>query len=69
MELNPVRAKLVSRPEDYIWSSTSAHLSSRDDILVKVTPLPEMVDDWAEVLRTEIEDKLNMVSPELGEER
>ncbi len=43
---HPVRAKLVSQPEDYPWSSASAHLSGRDDMFVKVAPLLEMVDDW-----------------------
>jgi putative transposase len=57
VELNPVRANLVSKPEDYRWSSASAHLSGGDDMLVKVAPLLEMVDDWAEVLRAEIEEK------------
>jgi putative transposase len=57
VELNPVRAKLVLQPEDYQWSSASARLSGRDDILVKVAPLLEMVDNWAEILRAEIEDK------------
>jgi len=57
VELNPVRARLVSQPEYYPWSSASAHLSGRDDMLVKVAPLLEMVDDWATVLRTEIENK------------
>ena len=57
VELNPVRAKLVSQPEDYPWSSASAHLSGRDDKLVKVAPLLEMVDDWAGVLSAEIEVK------------
>src|SRR4030043_744495 len=57
VELNPVRAKLVLQPEDYPWSSASAHFSGRDDMLVKVAPLLEMVDNWAEILRAEIEDK------------
>ena len=34
-----------------------AYLSGRDDILVKVATLLEVVDDWAEVLAVEIEDK------------
>ena len=35
--------------------SASVHLSGRDDTLVKVAPLLEMVDDWARVLSAEIE--------------
>ena len=46
VELNPVRAKLVARAEDWLWSSARAHLSGRDDSLVKVAPLLAMVHDW-----------------------
>ncbi len=46
VELNPVRAKLVNRPEQYPWSSAAAHLSGRDDRLVKVKPLLELFGDW-----------------------
>jgi putative transposase len=41
IELNPVRAGLVERPEDWPWSSARAHLSGRDDALVKAAPLLE----------------------------
>jgi putative transposase len=57
VELNPVRAKIVSRAEDYPWSSASVHLSGRNDILVEVAPLHEIVDDWAEVLTAGVEDQ------------
>src|SRR5439155_17620732 len=39
VELNPVRAQLVSRAEEYPWSSAQAHLLGRDDGLVCATPL------------------------------
>ena len=34
--LNPVRARLVQRPQDWAWSSLRAHLDGRDDGLVTV---------------------------------
>jgi putative transposase len=34
--LNPVRARLVARPQDWDWSSARAHLAGRDNELVKV---------------------------------
>lgn len=37
--LNPVRARLVKRPQDWPWSSLRAHLAGRDDGLVHVAPL------------------------------
>ena len=35
VELNPVRAKLVSGPAEYRWSSARAHVEGRDNVLVK----------------------------------
>ncbi len=52
VELNPVRAKLVERPRQWPWSSARAHLSGRDDRLVKVAPLLAMVSDWKAFLRS-----------------
>ena len=37
--LNPARARLVSRAQDWRWSSVRAHLDQRDDGLVNVAPL------------------------------
>lgn len=34
VSLNPVRARLVARAEDWPWSSAQAHLAGRDDGLV-----------------------------------
>jgi putative transposase len=41
IELNPVRAGLVSSPEEWPWSSAGPHLSGRDDDMVRVSPLLE----------------------------
>ena len=41
--LNPVRARLASRPQDWAWSSAPAHLAGRDDGLVSVRPLLDRV--------------------------
>ena len=43
VELNPVRAKLLAEPGNYPWSSASAHLAGKDDMLVKVAPLLGLV--------------------------
>jgi len=50
VELNPLRARLVDRAEDYRWSSAKAHLEGQDDVLVKVKPMLDRVDDWSELL-------------------
>jgi putative transposase len=49
-ELNPVRAGLVSAPEDYRWSSAKAHLRKRNDMLIRVKPMLERCPDWRELL-------------------
>ncbi len=50
VELNPLRAGFVKNPESYKWSSAAAHISGKDDKLVNVKPLLEMVKDWKEFL-------------------
>lgn len=45
--LNPVRAGLADRAEQWPWSSARAHLDSRDDVLVNVRPLLDRVGDFA----------------------
>jgi putative transposase len=57
IELNPVRAGLVKKPEDYKWSSANAHLQGKDDILVKVEPLAAIVADWQDLLSTDLTKK------------
>ena len=51
--LNPVRAKLVARPQDWAWSSARAHLAKRDDGLVRVAPLLERVGSVDELFEAE----------------
>ena len=50
VSLNPVRARLVERPQDWPWSSVSAHLAGKDDGLVKVAPALERYGDFAQFL-------------------
>ncbi len=39
VSLNPVRARLAARAEDWPWSSVRAHLAGLDDELVSVRPI------------------------------
>jgi putative transposase len=55
VELNPVRAGLARRAQDYPWSSAAAHLAGQDDRRVKTGPLLALVDDWAEFLEDGLE--------------
>ena len=43
VSLNPVRAWLVSRAEEWAWSSVRAHFAGEDDGLVSVRPV---LDRW-----------------------
>lgn len=52
-ELNPVRAGLCRRPDDWSWSSIHAHKKRTDDMLVTVKPMLDRVGSWARYLRTQ----------------
>ena len=45
-ELNPVRARICQTAEEWPWSSVHAHMRKEDDLLVRVEPMLERVDDW-----------------------
>jgi putative transposase len=48
--LNPVRARLVERAEEWEWSSVRAHLARMDDGLVTVAPLLERYGEFGALL-------------------
>jgi len=51
VELNPVRASLVKKPEDWPWSSASAHIKGKSDILVNAIPLLRLIrTNWHDFL-------------------
>ncbi len=50
IELNPVRAALVQKPEEYRWSSAAAHLAGRDDFFMRVASLHRLVANWESFL-------------------
>jgi len=45
--MNPVRAGLVGRAEEWGWSSARAHLAGKDDGVAVVAPLLERVGDFS----------------------
>ncbi|MCP3928022.1 MAG: transposase [Bacteroidetes bacterium] len=52
VELNPVKAKMVSSPEDYRWSSVHAHLKGEDPLgIVNVSQYADIFGDWDEYLK------------------
>jgi len=50
VSLNPVRAGLVKRAQDWPWSSVACHLSGRDSNLAKVAPVLGRYSDFATFL-------------------
>ncbi len=50
VNLNPVRARLLSRAEDWPWSSARAHLAGVDDSLVTVRPVLDRTSRFADLL-------------------
>lgn len=56
VSLNPVRARLAARAEDWPWSSVRAHLSEANDALVTVKPVLDRVADFRTILQPGPED-------------
>jgi putative transposase len=56
--LNPVRARLVGRAQDWRWSSTRAHLRGRDDGLTALQPIKDRFPRFADLLAAELDSEL-----------
>ena len=53
-----MRAGLVAKPEEWPWSSASAHISGYDDALVKAAPLLEIAGGtWKDFLTAAIREE------------
>jgi putative transposase len=50
VSLNPVRARLVARAQDWRWSSTRAHLGGKDDGITARAPVRERFPDFADLI-------------------
>ena len=55
IELNPVRARLVKKPEQYRWSSAKAHLRGTASATMNTGALLELVSDWRDFLSAGLE--------------
>ena len=56
--LNPVRARLVGRAQDWRWSSTRAQLRGRNDGLTALQPIKDRFPRFADLLATEADPEL-----------
>jgi putative transposase len=51
VELNPVRAGIVAKAEEYEYSSAKYHVQDHEDVIVKRNPFKASIDDWGEFLK------------------
>src|ERR1700727_3216090 len=58
VSLNPVRARLVARAEDWRWSSTHAHLRGKENGLTALAPIKDRVPCFADLLASAPETEL-----------
>lgn len=58
VSLNPVRARLVARAEDWRWSSARAHLAGHDDGVVQVASAIERTGDFGAFLGEDFDEAL-----------
>jgi putative transposase len=57
VELNPVRAGLVARPEAWSWSSARTHLGLACDGLTDLAPVRGRIDDWRAFLDAGLDEE------------
>jgi len=58
VSLNPVRARLVERAQDWKWASTRAHLRGKDDGVTARKPVRDIIPDFAGLLASRPEQDL-----------
>lgn len=61
VELNPVRAMLCSKPDEWLFSSARAHLEGREDRLINLFPMRNRIGSWRDYLAAEGASQLNEV--------
>ena len=58
VSLNPVRARLVERAQDWRWSSTRAHMRGKDDGVTQLKPIRDRFLRFADLLESEPETEM-----------
>src|ERR1700740_2417004 len=58
VSLNPVRARLVARAQDWRWSSVRAHLRGKDDGVTTLAPVRDRFPNFADLLASDPEADL-----------
>jgi putative transposase len=55
--MNPVRARLAAKVEDWRWSNAAAHLPRRPDGLTKIVPTLSRIADFRAFIEATEEDE------------
>ena len=55
-----MRARLCATPGEWPWSSVRAHLSARDDALVRVKPLLDIAPRFGELLQMSLSEQAEL---------
>jgi len=50
VELNPIRAKIVSKPDEYPWSSARAHILNKHDKIITENSYSLAINNWESFL-------------------
>ena len=51
VENNPVRANMVQRAQDYLWSSAKSHVNGTMDNVLTRCYLMDEIEDWSDFLK------------------
>ena len=65
VERNPVRARMVTKAEDYRWSSARHHVHGVKDEMITRCYMQDEIKDWSEYLRVE-DDKIEELRRSIG---
>ena len=58
VSLNPVRTRLVTRAQDWRWSSTRAHLTGKGDGITARAPVHQRFPRFADLLEQEFDPEI-----------
>ena len=59
VEQNPVRAGILTKAQEYVWSSAASHCRLRDDPVLTFDPrINEMFDGWSKTLKVQPEKEI-----------
>lgn len=61
VEMNPVRARMAGKAEEYKWSSARAHVEKKRDRILSKFSFIEAIEDWRKYLMEESEEDVKVI--------